>query len=253
MTNNIIYALDFDGVICDSAIETGITGWKAASQLWPEMSSHLPPQELIDQFRLVRPILETGYEAILMMRMLYEGENSESILSGFIEKKQTLIKTTGKDIDLLKQLFGTTRDTWIQQALPEWIAMNPLFPGMAKKLRQLVRHEPWYIVTTKQESFVTQILKANQIDIPANRIFGLDRNMSKLAVLTDLKNTHKDATIYFVEDRLPTLLNVVNNDKLQGVRLFFATWGYNTAEDKLEARQLDIESINIEDFIEIEY
>ncbi len=252
MKNKIIYALDFDGVICDSAIETGITGWKAASHLWPEMSTPLPHQELIDQFRLVRPILETGYEAILMMRMLYEGETSESILSGFIAEKQTLIKATGKDIDFLKQLFGTTRDTWIQHDLPEWVAMNSLFPGIAKKLKQLVSHEPWYIVTTKQERFVTQILKSNHIDIPENRIFGLDRNMNKEDVLTDLKNSHKNATIYFVEDRLPTLLNVMKNDNLQDVSLFFATWGYNTAQDKLEAKQLAIESINIENFIEME-
>ena len=33
MNNSIIYALDFDGVICDSAVETAITGWKAAGSI----------------------------------------------------------------------------------------------------------------------------------------------------------------------------------------------------------------------------
>ncbi|HFD13311.1 MAG TPA: HAD family hydrolase, partial [Crenotrichaceae bacterium] len=50
-----IYALDFDGVICDSAVETGITGWKAATHVWNEMTGVLPDQVLLDAFRRVRP------------------------------------------------------------------------------------------------------------------------------------------------------------------------------------------------------
>ena len=250
MKNDVIYALDFDGVICDSAIETGITGWKAASKLWTDMSAALPPPELIDQFRFIRPIIETGYEAILVMRMLYKGENRDAILSGFVNKKQAIINKTGKDIDFLKQLFGKTRDTWIQDALPEWVRMNPLFPGVGEKLQTLGTHSLWYIVTTKQERFVTQILKANQIELPASRIFGLDRKMNKEAILTSLMNNHPDEIIYFVEDRLPTLLNVINNDKLQDIRLFFATWGYNTEQDKLDAEHPSIERVNCEDFLD---
>ena len=250
MKNNVIYALDFDGVICDSAIETGITGWKAARELWTDMSAPLPPQELIDLFRFVRPIIETGYEAILVMRMLYEGENGDAILSDFTKKKQAIINKTGKDIDFLKQLFGKTRDTWIQDALPEWIRMNPLFPGVAEKLRKLDTQGLWYIVTTKQERFITQILKANHIELPDSRIFGLDRNLSKEAVLTDLINNHPDEIIYFVEDRLATLLNVINNDKLQDICLFFATWGYNTEQEKLDAEHHSIECVDSEDFLE---
>jgi phosphoglycolate phosphatase-like HAD superfamily hydrolase len=128
--------------------------------------------------------------------------------------------------------------------------MNPLFPGVGEKLQTLGTHSLWYIVTTKQERFVTQILKANQIELPGPRIFGLDRKMSKEEVLIDLKKNHPDEIIYFVEDRLPTLLNVLNNDKLQDVRLFFATWGYNTVRDKQEAEHHPIECVNIEGFLE---
>ena len=38
----MIYALDFDGVICDSAIETAVTGWKVAQKIWQDMPSSLP-------------------------------------------------------------------------------------------------------------------------------------------------------------------------------------------------------------------
>ena len=32
-----LYALDFDGVICDSAVETAVTGWRVAQTLWDDM------------------------------------------------------------------------------------------------------------------------------------------------------------------------------------------------------------------------
>ena len=77
MKQAIIYALDFDGVICDSALETGTSAWKAASQIWNDFSTTLPTKELSAQFREIRPIMGTGYEAILIVRMLHDGETVE--------------------------------------------------------------------------------------------------------------------------------------------------------------------------------
>lgn len=249
MEQSVIYALDFDGVICDSAVETGMTGWKAATRLWNDMGEPSPPWALIDKFRLIRPLIETGYESILAIRLLHEGRAVESILSGFSEQKQALIDEIGISVPSLKKLFGDIRDVWIHDSLAEWVEMNPLFPGVADKLRVLTTRELWYIVTTKQERFVEQILSANGIDIPAERIFGLDRNMSKEVVLIDLLDAHPRQTIHFVEDRLPTLLNVLNNNRLQNVKLLFASWGYNTSQDKREAQSHPIETIDLVSFL----
>jgi phosphoglycolate phosphatase-like HAD superfamily hydrolase len=231
MNNSIIYALDFDGVICDSAVETAITGWKATGSIWEDMPRSLPP-EMIDQFRLIRPNIETGYEAILAMRLLYLGEHIENNFNG---KIQTLLKNTQTSVGDLIKLFGETRDNWIADDLAEWVMMNPLFAGVAAKLRKLGQQYPWYVVTTKQERFVKQILKANAIELPDERIFGLDRNMSKVEVLKKLLKNHPNGTIYFVEDRLPTLLNVLKTGELASVKLILALWGYNTVEDKAVA------------------
>ena len=136
MNNSIIYALDFDGVICDSAVETAITGWKAAGSIWEDMPKAVP-QAMINQFRLIRPNIETGYEAILAMRLLYLGETIESIDSGYGDKSQTLLKEAQVTVDDLKKLFGETRDVWIANDLTEWVNMNPLFADVATKLRKL--------------------------------------------------------------------------------------------------------------------
>jgi len=171
MKQSSIYALDFDGVICDSAVETAITGWKAATFVWPDMANTIPGEVHIEQFRLLRPHLETGYEAIIYMRLLQQGETVESIRENIV----SFIRELGADTVLLKQLFGQTRDQWIQHARDEWIAMNPLFEGIVEKLQNL-NGQPWYIVTTKQERFVEQILQASQVDLPID-IYGLDRKM----------------------------------------------------------------------------
>lgn len=249
MSQSIIYALDFDGVICDSAVETGVAGWKAAKQIWDTLTEPLPPQKIIDQFRRVRPVMETGYEAILIIKMLHDGEQVDAIVNNFHQKMSQLIEDTGLDIDSLKQLFGETRDHWINHDLDEWVNMNPLFSGVAEKLKDLTSQNLWYIVTTKQERFVKYILDANQISIPSERIFGLDRKMSKEAVLLDLVDKHPEETIYFVEDRLPALFNVMNNQGLSTVQLFFALWGYNTEKDKLDAQQDAIQLIQLDDFL----
>lgn len=250
MNNTTIYALDFDGVICDSAVETAITGWQAAAQLWPDMPKAVPP-EMIARFRLVRPIIETGYEAILAMRLLYLGATVEVIYEDYSNQIKILLEEINTTVGALKTLFGTTRDIWIAHDLTSWIEMNPLFDGIALKLQKLGQLCPWYVVTTKQERFVKQILHANGIELADERIFGLDRNMSKVEVLTQLKIWHPEATLVFAEDRLPTLLKVLQTDKLADVKLILALWGYNTDADKALAASQPIISMQLENFIAI--
>jgi len=233
MNKPILYTLDFDGVICDSAVETGITGWKVASQIWQEMPADTPA-DMIDLFRQVRPVMETGYEAILIMRLLFEGISPQTLLSRFTSVIQSIIKREQLSTDQLKQLFGETRDHWITNDIDDWIAMNPLFDGVDEKLRR-INPEQCVIITTKQERFVNHILNANAISLSPKRIFGLDRKMNKPDILNNMLNDYPEHTILFVEDRLPTLINVIADERLKEVTSLFASWGYNTQQDKQNA------------------
>jgi phosphoglycolate phosphatase-like HAD superfamily hydrolase len=250
MESNVVYALDFDGVLCDSAVETGVAGWKAAIQLWADMpATDIPPRAMTDQFRQFRPQLETGYETIIFMRLLHEGMALESLMANFEHEKQLFLTRYNLDPDDLKQLFGQTRDHWINQDEQQWVNLNPLFSGVAEKLKRLENQSPWYIVTTKQERFVKQILEANQITLPVERIFGLDRNASKETILTELLQTHQHTQLFFVEDRLPTLLKVANNPQLKSIKLMLASWGYNTALERQGLDSCAIELVDLEAFL----
>lgn len=247
MSKPILYALDFDGVLCDSAIETALSGWKAACQIWPEMPENTPPH-LLQAFRQVRPIIETGYEAILTMRLLHLGVAVEQIASEHSQLFADLIQQTSFDSEYLKALFGETRDRWIAAERADWIGQNPLYAGVASKLQALGEHN-WYVITTKQERFVKQIFAANAIELAEERIFGLDRQLSKVEVLKMLRQKHPTQAIHFVEDRLPTLLKVAKVGELADVELLFALWGYNTERDKISAREHGFRSLQLTDFL----
>jgi phosphoglycolate phosphatase-like HAD superfamily hydrolase len=243
INKSFVYALDFDGVICDSAIETAMTGWKVATKVWSDMEGTVPSNTHLKQFQALRPYLETGYEAVIFMRLLQQGEAVEHIQANI----QRFFAQYASDTPLLKKLFGQTRDQWIQQDQEEWITMNPLFDGIAEKLCEL-KDCNWYIVTTKQERFVEQILAANQVEMPVD-IYGLDRQMSKSTVLAELIGRYEKEKICLIEDRLPTLLKVQSQEDLSEVDLQLVDWGYNTEQDRKKARVAGIPVISLPEFL----
>ncbi|MCL5975672.1 MAG: HAD family hydrolase [Gammaproteobacteria bacterium] len=228
-----LFALDFDGVICDSALETGLSGWQVASQIWPDMPTQMPEQILSD-FRVVRPVMETGFEAILICRLLFEGIATQLLIEDFAKQIEHILLRENLTVADLKKRFGEYRDNWINTDISSWIEMNPLYPGVKEFLQQIPLQQR-FIITTKQERFVAEILSANQIDILPQQIYGLDRKLKKPQILEDLQQLHPTAAILFVEDRLPTLLDVIQTPSLSAIKLFFANWGYNTSADKKQA------------------
>ncbi len=249
-SKNTIYAFDFDGVICDSAIETSITGWKVAQQVWPEMQKAKLTDSLINDFRQVRPYLETGYEALLIMRLLNVGVSANDLWAAYEQQMDTLIRADSLDTGELKEAFGNMRDKWIEQDEQQWLSKNPLFASIAEKLQLLSKgNQPWYIITTKQQRFVERILAANQIELSAEHIYGMDSGLSKQQVLESLCKKHCAEKLVFVEDRLPTLQNILKNFKLDRVDLQFVDWGYNTPADRKAIAGTRIKLLTLEGFL----
>lgn len=248
MKSKTLYALDFDGVICNSAVETAKTGWLAAQNLWAELEGHPVSEEIINQFVQMRPCLEFGYEAILIMRLLNDGVQLNADCSYYHEPIQVLIDKNSFNVEALKILFGRTRDNQIAENETQWLESNPLFEGIADKLKNL-HDQDWIIVTTKQERFVKAILKANGITLDDSRIFGLDRQLNKQQVLENILSENPELEIIFVEDRLPTLLSAQQNPALNNVRLQLVNWGYNTLSERKKAIEKGMQVIGLSDFL----
>lgn len=229
-----LYALDFDGVICDSAVETGLSAWRAAEQIWPELPLPIP-DTILAGFRQVRPALETGFESILIHRCLYDGTPPTALLKDYSQHINAALQNYQLSREMLKSLFGAIRDNWINDDYASWIANNPLYPGITALLQQIPAAQ-LFIITTKQARFVSAILEANGISLPAAQIYGLERQRSKSDILAEFVSHHA-GNICFVEDRLLTLLEVINSPSLNHIDLWLADWGYNTESDQQLAEQ----------------
>nr|KJB22341.1 hypothetical protein B456_004G042000 [Gossypium raimondii] len=95
-----LYALDFDGVLCDSCGESSISAVKAAKVRWPALFDGVDSvleDWIVDQMHIVRPVVETGYENLLLVRLLVES------------RLPSIRKSSSRFADaLLRELAGVT-------------------------------------------------------------------------------------------------------------------------------------------------
>ena len=249
----MIWALDFDGVLCDSVVETCTTGFRAAVRLWPgafnefadsDLSLLFMPDWLDTSMRSVRPVLETGYETMLFARRLVEGRRdaaegnlnnaSAQLVANWSRNERDLaIAAYGTTKEALIKAFGDERDLWRSRNEHEWLHTNRFFPDVVDALNTLLsspRNGRPVIITTKQKRFAAALLRNAGVAIPLEDIYGLDSGRSKIEILTEL-STH-DKHITFVEDRVAMLYETQDIAHLSHVTLWLANWGYNTPEQR---------------------
>ncbi|KAL7121396.1 hypothetical protein ACP275_02G179600 [Erythranthe tilingii] len=260
-----LYALDFDGVLCDSCGESSLSAVKAAKVRWPSLFDGVESSVedwIVDQMHIVRPVVETGYENLLLVRLLLEiqmpsirkssiaeGLTVEEILENWSTIKPVIMAEWDEDRDVLIDLFGKVRDEWIDNDLATWIGANRFYPGVADALK--FASSKLYIVTTKQGRFAEALLREIAgVVIPPERIYGLGTG-PKVKVLKQLQDMpeHQGLTLNFVEDRLATLKNVIKEPELSKWNLYLGDWGYNTLKEREEAATISrIRILQLSDF-----
>ncbi|KAG2404305.1 uncharacterized protein HKW66_Vig0112270 [Vigna angularis] len=260
-----LYALDFDGIICDSCGESSVSAVKAAKVRWPGLFDGVDSATedwIIDQMHTVRPVVETGYENLLLVRLLLEsrtpsirkssvseGLTVEVILEKWSKLKPIIMEEWGENRDALIDLFGKVRDEWLEQDFAGWIGANRIYPGVSDALK--FASSRVYIVTTKQGRFADALLRELAgVTIPPERIYGLGTG-PKVEVLKQLqkKPEHQGLTLHFVEDRLATLKNVIKDPELDQWNLYLGNWGYNTQQEREEAAAIPrIHVLELSDF-----
>lgn len=225
-----VLCFDFDGVVCDSAPETAFSAWNAARVLWP--NEGLPWSDALEQrFKRLRPVLHTGFEAIPILRLIEEGKvTDEQMFAGFEELRDDFIARCGETREALQQQFSAARDALIEKDPEGWLQWNRFYPGLPEVLRAAIEQHEVFIITTKQERFVVKLLAHQQLELPPERIYGLERKLSKPAILAHLQTqpTLQGGSFHFLEDRAETLHDVIATPGLEPVNLWLADWGYNT-------------------------
>lgn len=248
-----VYALDFDGVICDSVAESSITAINGACVVWPGSAMGLAaggnpyPDWLVRSVERVRPIIETGYENLILARYIAEtgsAEAADRLVESLLEGKNNwttlrddLMEKWDVDRSTLVETFGKARDDWIERDVKSWLAANKFYPDVADALNSSTADI--FIVSTKQARFVKLLLDTYNVHrIPESRIYGLESG-TKIASLKRIVSLpeSKGRKVLFVEDRYPTLEAVSLSMLGQPLRLFLASWGFNTDNDRKTAER----------------
>jgi phosphoglycolate phosphatase-like HAD superfamily hydrolase len=229
-----LLALDFDGVICDGLIEYFASTKKAYQQIWQTAEID---DRLESSFYRLRPVIETGWEMPILLRALVLGITKLEILNDWQAIALKILTSEKLDKLTVVQKLDGVRDSWIQEDLDSWLGLHRFYPGMIESLKKLVDLQvELYIVTTKEGRFVQQLLQQQGINLSPTNIIGKESKRPKYETLRILRDKYQTTAatinIFFVEDRLPALQQVIQQPDLETVNLYLADWGYNLESDR---------------------
>ncbi|KAL3939411.1 MAG: hypothetical protein SGBAC_005853 [Bacillariaceae sp.] len=272
-----IYALDFDGVLVDSASETGNSGWKAAKILFPDASwiqdldnDADKLQTLIHRFCQVRPCLETGWEAALIIKLLADpaegNPSNEDILNNFQSTYKQRILTSSSssssnnnnlDKQVCNDALSQARNGWIaQNDAQDWLDAHDFYHGACTAVKTFLRqhgNENIYIITTKAKDYAKRLLEKEGLyktdcdcsttssstskTIQEEHIFGLGSGPKHEVLASILEQRNADRAV-MVEDNLKTLDKIMAHNPIKDKTTpFLASWGYNTTAQQERARE----------------
>ncbi len=233
-----ILALDFDGVICDTADETLKSAWQVYGEIW-DTSGAGPPPEVATAFHRLRPILEIGWEAPVLLRAILEDVPESALFQEFQTTwRPRIIEAHRLSQADLSARFDAARDAWIRTDLPAWLASQYFYPGIADRLRVILQGATQlFVITTKEWRYAHLLLERNGVPLPVGHVWGKEHARPKADLLRVLRQEARvdSSEIWFVEDRLKTLRSVQKETDLDTLGLFLATWGYNTPAEQDEA------------------
>ncbi|MGL5035980.1 MAG: HAD family hydrolase, partial [Microcystaceae cyanobacterium] len=226
----LILALDFDGVVCDGLAEYFQSTKRAYCRIWPSYSSE-ELDSFTEQFYSLRPVIETGWEMIVLLRALVLATPEIEIIEHWPNVVKVRLMEDRLEKNFLMETLDQVRDEWIQSDLEKWLSLHRFYPGVIERLNGILRSPTLlYIITTKEGKFVQKLLTEQGLKLEPNQIFGKEIKQPKAQTLQQILTQHqiKPEELWFIEDLLKTLQKIQEQPDLSGIGLFLADWGYNT-------------------------
>lgn len=228
-----ILALDFDGVLCDGMHEYFEASRRTCLRVWPNEKA--PQGDLFPAFRVLRPVIMSGWEMPILLRVIARGSDQSAVLRNWDEVRDQLVRAEavpGADlVRTLQRALDDVRREWIAADRDDWLSQNVPYCRLGELRRVVGEPERALVVTTKEGEFARLILDSWKV--PLAGIHGKEAGTHKCenlrALISDFASARgRRPTLWFVEDRLETLQHVTTHSDLADVQLFLATWGYNT-------------------------
>ena len=250
-----ILALDFDGVICDSAGEclfTSYSYYAPIAGLAPAPHLDEIPESLRKKFYRIRPFIRDGKDYMLILYFITKGIPIK-IQEDFDQRSRDHLDRVCQEVGAadskeLEELFqGKRRDIRARNETT-WLGLNPLYPELEEGLLACQdRFDQIYVTTSKPTDAVVEILSHHRIPLPENHIYGYDKVQKDRGKNGHLKTVHELTgapfeEIHLVDDQVSHLKAA----RQLGANSYHASWGYTTVQQQEEAEAAGITRLNQE-------
>ncbi|MEA1939133.1 MAG: HAD family hydrolase [Candidatus Caldatribacteriota bacterium] len=247
-----ILALDFDGVIVDSILDSLFVSHNAYLRFYGQKRKKYFGGELftfenwekikrnyqkeIKYYRTFRPYIRGATDYGLIQKLLEEKK-----VIGSQEEFDNYKKKTDFDFRNYEEEFYKERERLQNKDYRAWFNLEPPYPEIIKGVKKLLENGVKIVIATSNrrraimKSFTSEYFG---FFIPPKDIldkrFGEDKSEQMKYIVESYKVSFKD--IYFVDDQISHLIQT----KLLGVKVFLAGWSYATKTQKEDARKQNI-------------
>jgi len=253
-----ILAVDFDGVISDSALKSLFVSHNAYCSYYDsKVSKNFGGQlftfenwdsikkeyrEVIAYYYRLRSYIELSGDFYVIIKIIEDKIDIKDQKEFIIYRNQLQF-----DYHSFRELFFEEKEKWQQVSFDRWYFLSPVFHKVVKGIQQFQREGQKVVIATSNlgeaihRAFQPQYI-GFRIDIEDifDKNFGKHKAEHMQAI--GRKYHIKLEDIYFIDDQLSYL---IGTNKL-GVNVFLAGWGYCTEEQKILAKENDIPVIEKE-------
>lgn len=243
VTGAKLLALDFDGVISDSAPECFVVGLRTYADLKREsrlaeeaaslLSGRVPRRDRVDRDPLYRsfvdlmPLGNRAEDFGIALRAL----EARAFLPDQASYDAFRSQLSEEWLHAFHQRFYEIRTALAREDPDRWEQLMGSYPEFLAVLRRRAREVELAIATAKDRLSVQALLRSYGIDdlFPAERILDKETGVHKTAHLQWLQGCVgcEFSEITFVDDKVNHLDSVAS----LGVRCVLAEWGYNGARE----------------------
>jgi phosphoglycolate phosphatase-like HAD superfamily hydrolase len=247
-----ILALDFDGVIVDSVLDSLFVGHNTYLRLygrevkknfggelftfenWEKIKRNY--QKEIKYYRTLRPYIRGATDYGLIQKLMEEKKVIESQ-----EEFDSYRNSVDFDFEDYEKEFYKERERLQNVDYSAWFNLEPPYPKIIQGMKKLLEEEIKIVIATSNrrkaimKSFTPEYFgfTIDPKDILDKR-FGEDKSEQMRHIVKFYKVNFED--IYFVDDQISHLIQT----KPLGIKVILAGWSYATEAQKEEARKQDI-------------
>jgi len=241
-----VLALDFDGVISDSAPEAFVVAVRTYAELRPKSELARESSKLVTP---TRPAVEANALYPRFVELMPLGNRAEdyAVVLSILERALDVADQpaydrvrAAEDEDFLRSFhsrFYDLRGMFSRDEREAWLGLLRPYAPVLAVLRRRRTDTVLALATAKDRASVLTLLHAYGIEglFPAERILDKEAGVSKRAHLGALQERLSVAwqEITFVDDKLNHLDSVAD----LGVRCVLAAWGYNGERERSQARE----------------